>query len=103
MGRPMASTDPLTACVVFARQAVRTVDAITRDLPADISDPLRAEVRADLAHAEEQEREWLQPLAIAGMMAEANRLRAEAQAETAALARPGETPYQTRARLLGRE
>lgn len=99
---PTAERMPLFGALALARQCVVTVDALTRDLPAEVGQPLRDGARRDLAAAEAMAVDWLPAEAVAGMVGEAERIRSEAIAATAAQARPGETPYQTQARLAGR-
>lgn len=94
----MASTEPIASAVALARQCVRTVDALTVDLPIEVGQPLRDGARQDLADAEEMAFAFLPAIALAGMVAESERIRTEAKA-----ARGGEDYYTAEARRLGRE
>lgn len=96
----LVDTPPLFGALAVVRQVERAIDAITADLPPDVRAPLVEGARRDVEAAEVQADAWAPQLARWDV--EAERIRAAARAETAALARPGETPYQTRARLLGR-
>lgn len=93
---PTVDRQPWVGLLPLAAAAVASVEADTEAMPPEEAAVHRERVHAAAAVVDE----WAAQVDRWTLVAD--RARAEAAAETAARALPGETPYQTQARLLGR-